>query len=164
MIINGLSLLGRAPIKDMLREKINDPKLPGSYGLGELGYDIRIKQDIHFLVNEEGPAIRVGDGPWKPGRFCLASSMEEFQVPNDLGAVGHDKSTFARLGVQVFNTVIEPHWRGFLTLELVFNGEKSVFIPAGSGIMQVLFHSLAEPASYRGKYQDQPNEPVPAKT
>ncbi len=162
MIVNGQSLIERAPIKRMLTEKVRDPKLPGSYGLGEMGYDIRLRQDIRFLINEEGPAIQVGHGSWIKGRFCLANSVEEFQVPPDLGAIGHDKSTFARLGVQVFNTVIEPAWRGFLTIELVFNGEEPVFLPAGSGIMQVIFHQLTDPAHYEGKYQDQPDRPVSA--
>lgn len=164
MIINGTKLLEAAPIKDMFNRKVTSTALPGSYGLGEMGYDIRIKQDVLFIVNEEGPAVRVGNGPWKKGRFVLASSVEEFTMPTDLGAIGHDKSTFARLGVQVFNTVIEPGWWGFLTLELVFNGEEPVFLPAGTGIMQVIFHELAEPAQYDGKYQDQQDAPVSAKT
>lgn len=169
MIINGISLLEAAPIKDMLPAKVSKEPFPTSYGLGELGYDIRIKQDVTFFVNEEGPMITIHDPitrmtEYEKGRFCLASSMEEFQMPNDLGAIGHDKSTFARLGVQVFNTVVEPGWRGFLTIELVFNGEKRVHIPAGSGIMQMIFHRPMNPATYVGKYQDQPNEPIPART
>jgi dCTP deaminase len=64
----------------------------------------------------------------------------------------------------VFSTVIESGWRGWLTLELVYHGWKPLHIKAGSGIAQVLFHQLAEPASYgNGKYQDQPRGPVEAK-
>jgi dCTP deaminase len=169
MIINGASLLDLAPIKDMLPAKVSKVPFPTSYGLGELGYDIRIKQDITFFTNEEGNWIIVTDPMTKEskylkGRFCLASSVEEFQMPNTLGAIGHDKSTWARLGVQVFNTVIEPGWNGFLTIELVFNGEERVHIPAGTGIMQVIFHRPLNRANYVGKYQDQANEPVAAKT
>lgn len=169
MIINGATLLDLAPIKDMLPAKVSKVPFPTSYGLGELGYDIRIKQDILFFTNEEGPQIAVTDPilrqtKYIKGRFCLASGMEEFQMPDTLGAIGHDKSTWARLGVQVFNTVIEPGWNGFLTIELVFNGEERVHIPAGTGIMQVIFHRPLHPATYVGKYQDQANEPVAAKT
>lgn len=173
MIINGVDLLKAEPIKDMLTMKVSKPEFPTSYGLSEIGYDIRIKQDVTFsppnLQLGMDPIVTVVDPNTqeirrKRGRFCLASSMEEFSVPNELGAVGHDKSTFARLGVQVFNTVIEPGWKGFLTIELVFNGEEPVFIPAGTGIMQVIFHLLSQPAEYQGKYQDQPDVPVPAKT
>lgn len=169
MIINGVTLLEAAPIKDMLPAKVSKVPFPTSYGLGELGYDIRVKQDIVFFTNEEGAFITITDPITKhtthlKGRFCLASSMEEFQMPDTLGAIGHDKSTWARLGVQVFNTVVEPGWNGFLTIELVFNGEERVHIPAGSGIMQMIFHQALNSAKYVGKYQDQANEPVPAKT
>lgn len=168
MIINGVDLLLASPIKGMESEKISPIAAWTSYGLGEIGYDIRIKQDIVFFINEEGPQIAITDPifrqtTYKKGRFCLASSIEEFTMPSHLGAIGHDKSTLARLGVQVFNTVIEPGWNGFLTIELVFNGEDRVHIPAGSGIMQVIFHQLSRSAVYEGKYQDQPNEPVCAK-
>lgn len=169
MIVNGTELLKLEPIKDMLTEKVCFPGLPGSWGLTEIGYDIRVKQDIRFMVNEEGPIITVTDAMTREikyfnARFCLASSIEEFQMPDGVGAIGHDKSTFARMGVQVFNTVIEPGWRGFLTIELVFNGEEMVHIPAGTGIMQLIFHELCVPAVYVGKYQDQADAPVPAKT
>ena len=162
MIINGELLLQHEPIKDMLDTKLHVPG--GSYGLSEAGYDIRIKQGIEFCPVAGTPYHRIDGGVTQYGRFCLASSIEEFQMPQNLVAIGHDKSTWARLGVQVFNTVIEPGWSGFLTIELVFNGDKPLFIPAGTGIMQLLFHELSVPALYAGKYQDQPNEPVEAKT
>ena len=94
-------------------------------------------------------------------------------MPNCLVGIVHDKSTWARRGLSVFNTVIEPGFKGGLTLELVFHGSGELTIPAGSGIAQVLFHTIAEPAEYTGKYQfqstdpeparDQENKPVPAK-
>jgi dCTP deaminase len=62
----------------------------------------------------------------------------------------------------VFNTVIEPGWRGFLTLELVYHGLKPIRIPGGAGIAQVIFHEISSPAEYAGKYQDQPDRPVAA--
>lgn len=167
MIFNGQSLLARAPIKDMLDHKVQHS--PGSYGLTEAGYDIRIKQEITFNIGPHGPIVEVNDldglVSWQTGRFCLASSVEEFQMPADLVARVSNKSTWARLGVDAaFSTVIEPGWNGFLTLELVFHGNQPVTIPAGSGIVQVLFEQLNQPNSYVGKYQDQPDAPVSAKT
>jgi dCTP deaminase len=163
MIVNGTSLLTAAPIKDMLDHKVQHS--PGSYGLTEAGYDIRIKQqiDFHPIAGTpyhyfDGSAVNVY------GRFCLASSVEEFQMPDDLVARVSNKSTWARLGVDAaFSTVIEPGWRGFLTLELVFHGDQPVTIPAGSGIVQVLFEELRTSANYVGKYQDQPDAPTSAK-
>lgn len=170
MIINGAILSQIVPpvLIPMSIRKMRPQGHQTSWGRGEAGYDIRIKQDIVFFINEEGPQIAITDPilrqtTYKKGRFCLASSVERFEMPQHLVGIGHDKSTLARLGVQVFNTVIEPGWEGYLTIELVFNGEERVHIPAGSGIMQVLFHQLAEPAQYVGKYQDQPDAPVAAK-
>lgn len=75
----------------------------------------------------------------------------------------HDKSTWARRGLSVFNTVIEPGWMGHLTLELVYHGNEPLHIPAGSSIAQVVFHEVAVPAWYAGKYQNQEDRPVGAK-
>lgn len=163
MIINGASLYAMSPIKDMEREKVSFPD-GGSYGLTEAGYDIRTKQSLHFMSNEEGPHVAI-DGVWKPGRFLLASSMELFDMPQTLVGRVSNKSTWARHGVDAaFSTVIEPGWRGYLTLEVVFHGTERVYIPAGSGIVQVLFEELQHPRSYVGKYQDQEDAPIPART
>lgn len=164
MIINGLHLLGAAPILNMEREKLVNNGM--SYGLSEAGYDIRVKQDVKFIpIPEESKTIvAVHDGPdlisFQEGRFCLASSVEQFQMPNNLVGYVKDKSSWARQGLSVFNTVIEPGWKGFLTLELVFHGNHPVHIPAGAPIAQVLFHVTHSAAEYKGKYQDQANEPV----
>ena len=155
MIINRHALLRAAPIKDMLTEKVRGEIT--SYGLSEAGYDIRIKQEVVF----EGGHVLV-DGVSSNTSFALASTIEEFQMPTDMVGVVHDKSTWARKGLSVFNTVIEPGWKGFLTLELVYHGRDILTIPAGSGIAQVLFHNTAITASYEGKYQDQADQPVEA--
>lgn len=168
MIINGLSLCEATPIKDMVQSKMTGPG-GTSYGLGEAGYDIRIAQTVRFYVGNLGRSISVKAEMHKPntmkftrGRFALASAIEEFEMPNDLMGIVHDKSTWARRGLSVFNTVIEPGWKGFLTLELVYHGEDELVIPAGSGIAQVVFHRTAQHATYSGKYQNQPDQPVNA--
>lgn len=161
MILNQLSLLNAAPIKDMIGTKEKNNGV--SNGLGEAGYDIRLKQDIMFEPGPDGkePIIMINDKRVR-GRFVIASAIEEFQMPDNLVAIVHDKSTWARKSISVFNTVIEPGWRGFLTLEIVFHGFEAVFIPAGSGIAQVIFHMVTDPIEYKGKYQDQPDNPVSA--
>lgn len=145
MIVNGLDLLEARPIVGMVDQKMK--KHGVSYGLGEAGYDIRIKQEI-ILTPEN--------------RFTLASAIEEFDMPSDLVGVVHDKSTWARQGLSVFNTVIEPGWFGFLTLELVYHGSGVLKIPAGAGIAQVMFHKTTRDGAYSGKYQHQPDRPVEA--
>jgi dCTP deaminase len=189
MIVNGASLLAAAPIKDMLTTKERAHGV--SYGLAEAGYDIRIKQDITFIpaghyqyIPEQDPNVpyvrmtrkligwdtvfsydpSLGPVPTEgtSGRFTIASAIEEFQMPHDLVGVVHDKSTWARRGLSVFNTVIEPGWKGFLTLELIYHGNEPLHIKAGSGIAQILFSRVENPAAYDGKYQNQADRPVAA--
>lgn len=171
MVVNGSGLLLAAPIIDMA-----DGKMVGkggtSFGLGEAGYDIRIKQNVMFTGGNPRIVFHydVCDCLGQPtgrfdestGRFALASAIEQFQMPNNLVGIVHDKSTWARRGLSVFNTVIEPGWHGFLTLELVYHGEGDLIIPAGSGIAQVMFHQVREPRAYTGKYQFQDDRPVAA--
>lgn len=166
MIVNQKDLYCSGAIKNPLSKK---SKLNGvSYGMSEAGYDIRIKQDIYFtpaMYHFSGsllrpPCVLINGTKVSNGNFALASAIEEFDMPDNLVGVVHDKSTWARQGLSVFNTVIEPGWKGFLTLELVFHGNKPLFIPAGSGIAQVLFHQIVQPVEYGGKYQNQADEPV----
>jgi dCTP deaminase len=161
MIVNRSALLQAAPIKDMATQKQRSHGV--SWGLAEAGYDIRINQEISFKPNSiAGCHIIVDNGEPEWGRFCIASAMEEFDMPADLVGIVHDKSTWARQGLSVFNTVIEPGFKGGLTLELVFHGNKELTIPAGAGIAQVIFNSLAHDACYEGKYQNQSTEPTPS--
>lgn len=119
-----------------------------TFGLGPAGYDVRIKQKVTLMR----------------GEFALASTIERFHMPNDLLAKVADKSSWARRGIAIQNTIIEPGWSGWLTLEITNHGHCPVDIAAGSSIAQILFLQLADPTemSYAGKYQDQANEPVAA--
>ena len=155
-VVNGTALLQAAPIKNMACGKILEHGV--SHGLGEAGYDIRIKQEVHFYRGRGGYC---GDQRTM-GRFLLASAIEEFDMPNDLVGIVHDKSTWARRGLSVFNTVIENGWKGFLTLELVYHGDQELIIPAGAGIAQVIFHETSSKAQYTGRYNNQEDRPVPA--
>lgn len=146
MIINQSALLKAAPIKDMLTHK--ERHLGFSHGLTECGYDIRIAQSITLFLGR---------------RFVLAHAQEEFQMPLDLMGRVLNKSTWARLGVDAsMTTNIEPGWKGYLTLELRYAGIRPIRIPKGVGIAQVIFEKIKHPIQYRGKYQNQKNQPVPA--
>lgn len=163
-VINGQTLLRMAPIKDMAREKYRDHGV--SYGLSEAGYDIRVKQEVR-IEKRLYPAGQFWN-TYLDGclvdtntKFCIASTVEEFQMPNNVVGIVHDKSTWARQGLSVFNTVLEPGWNGFLTLELVYHGNENLLIPAGAGIAQVIFHEISCIADYgTGKYQNQEDRPV----
>lgn len=117
-----------------------------SYGCSGASYDVRVRQDLWVKHH---------------GGVYLASTLERFRMPNGVCGVVHDKSTWARKGLQVQNTFIDPGWVGYLTLELSFEGNYDLIIEAGQPIAQIVFHWLDEPvAPYSGKYQDQPNYAV----
>jgi dCTP deaminase len=147
MIINGQTLLQYKPILGMLTKK--HTYLGYSHGLSECGYDIRIAAS-HWLF---------------PGRsFRLAHAIEEFDMPIHIMGRVLNKSSWARQGLDAsMTTNVEPGWRGYLTLELRYSGWKPLLVPAGVGIAQVIFEPLLEPTQYVGKYQDQPQGPVPAR-
>ena len=169
-VVNGKSLLELSPIVNMIDRKERSHGV--SFGLSECGYDVRIKQDIRFSADEDAMSVYkwgtiFDKETWRfesYGRFTLASTVERFTMPDCLVGVVHDKSTWARRGLSVFNTVIESGWSGWLTLELVYHGNDELIIPAGSGIAQVLFSRIENPASYAGgKYDNQEDCPVEAR-
>jgi dCTP deaminase len=126
-----------------------------SFGLSHAGYDIRIAE-----------SLRLPHGSW-----ALASSIERFKMPDNVIGFVHDKSSWARRGIAVQNTVIEPGWEGYLTLELSNHNcftsyhTSHVDISKGSPIAQVVFHWLDEPTDtpYTGKYQNQEAGPQAAR-
>lgn len=125
------------------RTKINGV----SYGAGPASYDIRIAQDLEI----------------KPTDFALASSIEEFRMPDNVAAMVLDKSTHARRGLGLFNTFIDPGWQGFLTMELVNNGYEAITLSAGDPIAQIVFLDVrGKVTPYDGKYQNQADMPVGA--
>lgn len=120
-----------------------------SYGLSSAGYDVRIDGSILL----------------QPGDFVLAATLEHFDMPNDLIGIVHDKSTWARQGIACQNTVIEPGWKGYLTLELTNHSQKIVEIHHGDPIAQILLHLVDKPVEdpYDGKYQNQEEGPQEAR-
>lgn len=158
MIINGIDLIIDHPIKNMVGTK---EKAHGvSYGLTECGYDIRLKQTVEF----DNGWHRLDNGPWEKDQFALGSSIEEFEMPNHLMGRVLNKSTWARQGLDAsMTTNIEPGWKGFLTIELNYVRSRYLIIPAGSGICQIIFEKLKNPAEYIGKYQNQEDKPIMAK-
>lgn len=116
-------------------------------GLSVAGYDVRIREAMTL----------------ERGGFALASTIERFVMPLEVIGIVHDKSTWARRGLACQNTVIEPGWQGFLTLELTNHGDGPLRIEAGIPIAQILFHWVDRVTEgYEGKYQNQANRPVPA--
>ena len=112
-----------------------------SFGLSAASYDVRIAESMTI----------------HPGEFVLASTIEHFHVPNDVLIVAHDKSSWARRGLAVQNTIFDPGWRGYATLELTNHGRSALTILAGEPVAQVVCHLLTKATEqpYAGKYQNQ---------
>lgn len=129
-----------------------------TFGLGPAGYDVRIAETVELGIQR---ASRI---TYSAPHSALASTVEHFNMPEDCIAYVKDKSTWARRFVLVQNTIIEPGWRGHLTLEITYDGDDGIVIEAGSPIAQIVFHKLDEPTEnpYNGKYQDQKAGPQPA--
>ena len=145
MIVNGPKLVRLAPVHPMPTSKQREHGV--SWGLTEAGIDVRLDQPVTLH-------------PLR--RFVLASTLERFDMPDTLCGFVMGKSTWARRGVNVQATLIEPGWRGHLTLEIHLQSNRIIRIPRGAGIAAVLFAQLAEAATYEGHYQDQRRGPVAA--
>lgn len=144
MILSGQSIMERTGM--VLPFEVRTKVHGMTFGCGPAGYDVRVAESVVL----------------PPGGFMLASTMEEFLMPTDVLGVVHDKSTLARKGLAVQNTVLEPGWRGFLTLELtshqpIWKPWRFIRLPAGAPIAQIIFHLLDQPTDmpYAGKYQNQ---------
>jgi dCTP deaminase len=120
-----------------------------TYGLGPAGYDVRIAETVTIAA----------------GRLVLASTIERLVIPDDVQAQVCDKSTWARQGISLFNTILDSGWPGYVTLEIINHGETPIEIKAGDPIAQIIFFRLEEPTErpYRGKYYDQQPGPQRAR-
>lgn len=120
-----------------------------SFGLSSCGFDVRIAEDLWLF----------------PFFGRLASTIERFEMPLNIMAEVKDKSSWARRFVTVQNTVIEPGWNGFLTLELTNHRPWPVRIKSGTPIAQIVFKRLDRETDqpYRGKYQNQEAGPQSAR-
>lgn len=144
-----------------------------SFGLGGFGYDIRLAPEYRIFHNTHQALIDVKNfdadkmlidvkGDFidiPPGTTVLGRSVEYFKIPEDVIAVCLGKSTYARAGVHVLMTPLEPEWEGQLVLEIsnLTNCFNRVY--AHEGIAQLLFYRGERPmvtyADKNGKYQRQ---------
>jgi dCTP deaminase len=144
-----------------------------SYGLSSFGYDIRVGHqykvftDVHSVVvdpkNFDARSFVDIQGDYciiPPHSFALAATVEYFRIPKQVLVICVGKSTYARCGIIVNVTPLEPEWCGHLTLEISNTTPLPAKIYSGEGLAQLLFfQGDREPevtyASRQGKYQDQ---------
>ncbi len=144
-----------------------------SYGASSYGYDFRLSDEYKipdFTGTRELDPKVIEKTNFKDyrGRFCLippnsyilGRSLEYFRIPRNIIAVCQGKSTYARCGIIVNVTPLEPEWQGYITIALVNASPVPARVYSGEGIGQALF-ILAESecrtsyADRKGKYQDQ---------
>ena len=144
-----------------------------SYGLSSYGYDTRVADEFKVFTNVYNTVVDPKNFDPKsfvdlrgdvcivpPNSFALARTVEYFRVPRDVMVICLGKSTYARCGIIVNVTPLEPEWEGHVTLEFSNTTPLPAKIYANEGACQFLFLAGDQPCevSYRdrkGKYQGQ---------
>jgi dCTP deaminase len=159
--IRGLCAVNGAHMVSPFNDRLVNNGLSG--GLTCAGYDLRIAQDIVLYPVTLPNLVLKMFGAKRPS-FSLASAIEKFHMPVNVMGFVLDKSTWARQGLAVQTTCIEPGWNGYLTLELTNHGDAIISLEKGMPIAQVVFHRLDKFTDhpYSGKYSDQGPEPQEA--
>ncbi len=144
-----------------------------SYGVSSYGYDIKIGDEFKIFNSVNSAVIDPKRFDEKnlldfkgdvciipPNSFALASSVEYFKIPRDILVICFGKSTYARCGIIVNVTPLEPEWEGHVTVEISNTTPLPAKIYANEGIAQLIFLRADElcEISYKdkaGKYQSQ---------
>ncbi|QIV96061.1 dCTP deaminase [Allofrancisella inopinata] len=144
-----------------------------SYGTSSYGYDVRCADEFKIFTNINSSIVDPKDFSDKnfvdfkgdvciipPNSFALARTVEKFKIPRDVLVVCLGKSTYARCGIIVNVTPLEPEWEGYVTLEFSNTTPLPAKIYANEGVAQMLFFQSDEPcetsyADKGGKYQGQ---------
>lgn len=144
-----------------------------SYGLSSFGYDIRTSRHFEIFTNINSAIVDPKNFDPKclvaveadyilipPNSFALARTVETFNIPRNVLAICLGKSTYARCGIIVNVTPLEPEWEGQLVLEFSNTTNLPAKIYANEGVAQLLFLMSDEDcevsyADRKGKYQNQ---------
>ncbi|MFN5589698.1 MAG: dCTP deaminase [Holosporales bacterium] len=150
-----------------------------SYGLSSYGYDARVADAFKIFTNVDSVTIDPKSFSAQsfvdrntdvciipPNSFALARTVEYFRIPRDVLVICLGKSTYARCGIIVNVTPLEPEWEGHVTIEISNTTPLPAKIYANEGICQFLFlqGSSAPEVSYKdrgGKYMGQQGVTLP---
>lgn len=150
-----------------------------SYGTSSYGYDVRCSRHFKVFTNinsatvdpkafDENSFVDVESDVCviPPNSFALASTVEYFRIPRNVLTICLGKSTYARCGIIVNVTPLEPEWEGHVTLEFSNTTTLPAKIYANEGVAQMLFFESDEvcEVSYKdrgGKYQGQRGVTLP---
>jgi len=150
-----------------------------SYGLSSFGYDARVSNEFKIFTNINSEIVdpknfklnnfisKKGDECIiPPNSFALSSTVEYFRIPNDVMVICLGKSTYARCGIIVNVTPLEPSWEGNVTLEFSNSTPLPAKIYANEGAAQFIFLKGNEKpdityADRNGKYMKQSGVTLP---
>jgi dCTP deaminase len=150
-----------------------------SYGLSSYGYDARVADDFKIFTNVDNAIVdpkNFSENSFvtrktdvciiPPNSFALAHTVEYFRIPRDMLVICLGKSTYARCGLIVNVTPLEPEWEGHVTLEISNTTPLPARVYANEGVCQFLFlkaDSLCETsyADRGGKYMKQTGVTLP---
>ena len=167
--------------KGMIEPFVDAQKRDGviSFGLSSYVYDARVGNDFKIFTNVNSAVVDPKSFDENsfvdrntdicvipPNSFALARTVEYFRIPRDVLVICVGKSTYARCGIIVNVTPLEPEWEGHVTLEFSNTTPLPARIYANEGACQFLFLQGNEPCevSYRdkaGKYQGQRGVTLP---
>ncbi|MEX0614977.1 MAG: dCTP deaminase [Methylophaga sp.] len=177
-------------IRRMAKEGMISPFEPGqvreregnriiSYGTSSYGYDVRCSNEFKIFTNINSAIVdpkNFDDNSFidvtsdvciiPPNSFALARTVETFRIPRNVLTICLGKSTYARCGIIVNVTPLEPEWEGQVTLEFSNTTTLPAKIYANEGVAQMLFFESDEvcETSYAdrgGKYQGQQGVTLP---
>ncbi len=164
-------------IEPFVEGLVHENKL--SYGLSSYGYDARVDRQFKIFTNVNNSVVdpkQFDEGTFvdfegdvciiPPNSFALARTVEKFKIPRNVLSVCLGKSTYARCGIIVNVTPLEPEWEGHVTLEFSNTTPLPAKIYAGEGACQFLFFhgdQVCETsyADRKGKYQNQVDVTLP---
>ncbi len=150
-----------------------------SYGTSSYGYDVRCSRRFKVFTNinsvivdpkafDENSFVDLEADVCiiPPNSFALASTIERFRIPRSVLTICVGKSTYARCGIIVNVTPLEPEWEGHVTLEFSNTTPLPAKIYANEGVAQMLFFESDDECetSYKdrnGKYQGQTGVTLP---
>ena len=167
--------------KEMIKPFIEKQKAENSisYGLSSFGYDARVSDEFRIFTDVDSAVVdpknfnknsfvsrKSKECVIPPNSFVLASTVEYFKIPKDVLVICLGKSTYARCGIIVNVTPLEPGWEGHVTLEFSNTTPLPAKIYANEGVAQFIFLKGNEKpeVSYsdrKGKYMGQVGVTLP---
>ncbi|MGC8976728.1 MAG: dCTP deaminase [Candidatus Ratteibacteria bacterium] len=144
-------------IKKMAEKGMIEPFFPEkikngiSFGLSSYGYDFSLSDEFMIFKGKIASPKKINENDFEefkgnickipPNSFVLGRSIEYFRIPRDVIGICFGKSTYARSGIIINVTPLEPEWEGYITIQIANLTSVFAEVYSGEGIGQVIFLS-----------------------